>query len=423
VTGQFHGSSDFNVPSTTGTAPTLNSAGVEDGFLLGLSPTDGAPIVATAFGGTSTDQGTGVAADSSGNAFVVGTYQSDSLRLGSQSYSRLGQVDSFVAVFKDNGAFVTSAHLYSNQAGGYARARGVATIPGGNVVVVVGDFLGNVIVDQTEVLPVSTKPAMFMIAFNAQLAPTTWGSVVGCAHAQGESVAIDTSSPTVATHVRVAGRFTPSDSCPLGTDTSWGTQPFVLTHQAGSFSSPPIEQKVFPYTTLLPRTPGSNGLDQEITFKLAASGSSTVLAGPYREATNQGAGGSRVDSSGGSMATMSPLDSETHGVAMDASLSYWVGGSFMGELVLAPSSGNRLTGVQGKRAAFAAAFAPDRFLWIRGFRSDTGEVSGAEMAMDPTKGPLFTGSFSGSLQLGNQALASNGGPGSKRDLFVMRFYK
>ena len=74
ITGST-GSADF--PTTNGAAQTT-SGGASDAFMAKLNPAGSALSYATYLGGSSTDTGSGIAVDGSGNAYVTGdTYSTD----------------------------------------------------------------------------------------------------------------------------------------------------------------------------------------------------------------------------------------------------------------------------------------------------------------------------------------------------------
>jgi hypothetical protein len=103
VTG-FTGSSDF--PTTTDAlSRTLGNSACSgsvqvcgDAFLAKISPT-GSRLFSTYFGGAGGDVGTGVARDSSGNAYLTGYTESSNLPTTSGAFSRTrtGMIDAFLA--------------------------------------------------------------------------------------------------------------------------------------------------------------------------------------------------------------------------------------------------------------------------------------------------------------------------------------
>jgi hypothetical protein len=76
VTGYAAGSTDF--PTSSGAFQGTFSGGGRDAFVAKLNPTGSALVYSTYLGGSSSDEGRGIAVDASGNAYVTGgTYSTD----------------------------------------------------------------------------------------------------------------------------------------------------------------------------------------------------------------------------------------------------------------------------------------------------------------------------------------------------------
>ncbi len=106
VTGYFRGSSaDFG-------STTLNSSGASDVFVAKLD-SSGNWLWAERAGGSSADYGSGIAVDSSGNAYVTGFFRSPSADFGSTTLNSSGAYDVFVAKLDSSGNW-----LWAERAGG-----------------------------------------------------------------------------------------------------------------------------------------------------------------------------------------------------------------------------------------------------------------------------------------------------------------
>ncbi len=95
VTGNFQSSS-----ITFGTY-TLTNAGGEDVFIVKYDASGNA-IWAKSSGGSSNDNGNGIAVDGSGNIYVTGSFESSSITFGSATLTKAGSGDIFIAKIKEN---------------------------------------------------------------------------------------------------------------------------------------------------------------------------------------------------------------------------------------------------------------------------------------------------------------------------------
>jgi hypothetical protein len=118
VTGLTHSN---NFPLASPLQPVYG--GVEDAFVLKMNSSGSALVYATYLGGTSTDEGRGIALDSSGNAYVTGLTASNDFPTANaaQSAYRGGQ-DVFVAKLDGTGATLA----YSTYLGGTGTDQGAS---------------------------------------------------------------------------------------------------------------------------------------------------------------------------------------------------------------------------------------------------------------------------------------------------------
>jgi uncharacterized protein (TIGR03437 family) len=113
VTG-YTASTNFPLQSPIRSSLT---SGAVNAFVTKINPAGSALVYSTYLGGTTTDYGTGIAVDSSGNAYVTGPTNSDDFPLVNPIDNKLGSHavdDIFVAKFNPSG----SALVYSTYLGG-----------------------------------------------------------------------------------------------------------------------------------------------------------------------------------------------------------------------------------------------------------------------------------------------------------------
>jgi hypothetical protein len=105
LTGQF--STSFNWDTEA-----VSHIDGEDILVVKMSAADGSVIYAKSYGGTSADQGKGIATDQQGNVFVSGFF-SDALSFGATQLLTSGSTDGFVFKLDENGNY-----LWGNAFGG-----------------------------------------------------------------------------------------------------------------------------------------------------------------------------------------------------------------------------------------------------------------------------------------------------------------
>src|SRR5207253_4820 len=137
VTGGFAGTVDFDPgPGTT----LLTSLGSLDAFVAKFSST-GALVWARQLGGTSFDQGTGIAVDGAGNVFTTGLFQGTAdfdPGAGTILLTSVGSLDVFVSKLASTGALV-----YARQLGGTSNDQGLGiAVDGSGNVFTTGSFRG-----------------------------------------------------------------------------------------------------------------------------------------------------------------------------------------------------------------------------------------------------------------------------------------
>ncbi len=138
VTGAVSGITFVTTPGafqiTCGTAPNCNG-GLSDAFVTVIKPDGSGYVYSTFLGGSSSDAGSGIAVDSSGNAYVAGWTSSSDFPLKSALQGTFGggNRDAFVTKLNPMG----TALVYSTYLGGSLddAAKGIAVDGGGNAYV------------------------------------------------------------------------------------------------------------------------------------------------------------------------------------------------------------------------------------------------------------------------------------------------
>ncbi len=133
VTG-ITGSTNF--PTTPGAFQSTYAGGSYDAFVTKLNPTGTALVYSTYLGGTSVDEGTGIAVDTAGNTFVTGyTGSTDFPTTAGAFQTSLGSLggNAFVTKLNSTG----TALVYSTYLGGTSSdgGTGIALDPAGNAYV------------------------------------------------------------------------------------------------------------------------------------------------------------------------------------------------------------------------------------------------------------------------------------------------
>lgn len=118
VTGQ---TSSTNFPTRNALQPASGGGG--DAFLAKVNPTGSALVYSTYLGGSASDDGYGIAVDSAGNAYIIGTTFSTNFPTeNSLQSTNMGGTDAFVAKLNPAG----SALVYSTYLGGSGSEVGIA---------------------------------------------------------------------------------------------------------------------------------------------------------------------------------------------------------------------------------------------------------------------------------------------------------
>ena len=180
VTGIYSGTATF-APGTT-----LTSAGYNDAFVTKYD-TSGTVQWAESIGGTNTDSGYGIATDSGGNVYVIGTYR-DSVTIGSTTLPNAGFYNNaFVAKYDTSG---TAQWARSIGGTGSDTGYGIATDSAGNVYVT-GKYAGSVTIES-----ITLNSAGYSDAFVAKYdtdGTFQWAESIGGTNTEttGQAIATD----------------------------------------------------------------------------------------------------------------------------------------------------------------------------------------------------------------------------------------
>ncbi len=198
--GALRGTVDF------GGGP-LVSAGENDIFVAKFAGADGAHVWAKRFGGTSPDEGLGLAVDSTGNAVVTGDFTGQ-VDLGGGALISTGESDIFLAKF----ASADGAHLWSKRFGSSTSDFGLGVaVDGSSDVVVTGFFEGTVDFGGGPLTSAGGRDIFLL-----RLGPTT------VAAATSPATSVTSSSGTV------NGTVNPGGS-PGNINFEWGTDPTLAS--------------------------------------------------------------------------------------------------------------------------------------------------------------------------------------------------
>jgi hypothetical protein len=195
VTGYF-----YSPTITFGTTTLTNSGSIDNDIFIVKYDAAGTVLWATSAGGNSTDNGYSVATDTSGNVYVTGRFQSDTITFGTTALTNAGggSYDIFIAKYDAVGNV-----LWAKTAGGVYEDEGnsVATDASGNVYVT-GEFRSPTITFGTTTLYNAGANYMFIAKYDAAGTVLWATSTTSAGNSYGNSVATDASG-----NVYVTGYF------------------------------------------------------------------------------------------------------------------------------------------------------------------------------------------------------------------------
>jgi len=322
---------------------TLTSAGFADIFMIKLDP-DGNPVWAQSFGGTLVDEGIGIAVDASGSSYTTGLF-AGTMTVGNTTLTSAGLNDIFMIKLDTDGNPV-----WAEGFGGTGRDEGIGiAVDGSGSSYTTGLFGGTMTVGNTTLT--SAGPGdIFMIQLDPDGNPVWAEGFGGTGEDLGIGIAVDASG------------------------SSYTTGSFQGTMTVGN-------------TTLTSAGPGDIFM-----IKLDPDGN-PVWA--------QSFGGTNFDLG--------------LGIAVDASGRSYTTGFFRGTMTV------------GNTTLITSVGAPDLFMikldpdgnpaWAQIF-GGTGQDQGNGIAVDASGSSYTTGSFEGTMTVGNTTLTSAG----SGDIFMIKLH-
>ena len=202
VTGYYSGTAYFDINTS------LNSAGGSNDVFVAKYNTSGAVQWAESIGGTSSDYGSGIATDSSGNVYVIGRYFG-STTIGTTILNSSGSnYDVFIAKYDTSGA-VQWARRIGGTSSDYGY--GIATDSAGNVYVT-GQYQSEIIIGSTTLTNAGSSD-VFVAKYDTGGTVQWAKSIGGTGSDAGNGIATDSSG-----NVYVTGYY--NGTANFGPDTS-----------------------------------------------------------------------------------------------------------------------------------------------------------------------------------------------------------
>ncbi len=194
ITGYFYSTATFG-------NTYLSSQGSYDVFVAKLD-TNGTWLWAVRAGGSSDDQGHGVAMDNSGNVYITGYYYNTGY-FGQFTLASYSNQEAFIAALAPGGQFIWAQRMYGSY---YQRGRGIDVNDIGEVAVT-GEFTYRINIGGTELSPGYQSSSYYRV-FTAKFTTSgnflwaKWAGYESSYSAHGEDVAIDNNG-----EVYTVGRF------------------------------------------------------------------------------------------------------------------------------------------------------------------------------------------------------------------------
>lgn len=163
ITGYFASSSiTFGSTTLTNTSGGTGSAGTND-FFVAKYDASGNALWAKSAGGSSNEQGNGIATDASGNVYLTGNYTSSGITFGTTSFTNGGGIDYFTVKYNSSGAVVwaKTASGASNEGGNGLK------LDANNNPIIVGTFNSSTLTFGTTALSVHGYDDIFIIKYDS----------------------------------------------------------------------------------------------------------------------------------------------------------------------------------------------------------------------------------------------------------------
>ena len=386
LAGEISGPAEFG-------AHSVGSAGKMDVFVAKLSPT-GEFVWAKSFGGSETDRAYGVVADSEGNVYVAGHFQSADMKLNGVLQSNNGDYDLFV--LKLNGA---GELVWGKTAGGagYDYAHAIALDSKGDVLVT-GAVAGEARFGASSVNAGSKDRPVFIAKYSST-GELKWARCSTGVSGSGHGIGVNARD-----EIYVGGSFSGKgafDSVALHAEK--GACGFVLK-LAGDGSA--ARAATFPGTS-------------PTIHEIAVDRDGRIwIAGMYKQSMQVGAHSLTSSTATNSDGFCASLDSELNvrwvpalhgegvdyclGVATDGNGRSFFTGEFTGDAVLSDAS---LHGAGATDISVAAFDAAGRLEWVERCGSEKGD-NAYTMAWHHSGFLVLGGACTGPAQFGPKAMNS-----------------
>ena len=359
---------------------------------------------ARSIGGGSTDMGYGIATDSNGNVYVIGTY-TGSVTIGLTALNGAGSYDVFVAKYDTSGT-VQWARSIGGGSTEYGNA--IATDSAGNVYVF-GYYSSSVTIGSI-ILTSAGSSDVFVAKYDTDGIVQWAKSIGGGGSDSGFGIAADSAG-----NVYVTGGYSGTATFPPGTTlTSAGSSDvFVAKYDTGG-------------TFQWARSIGVGGSDHGYGIAVD-SGENVYVTGRYIGSVTIGsiilnnAGGNdafvvKYDTSGTLQWAESiggTSDDYGRGIATDSDGNVYVTGSYFGSITIGSTA---LNGAGGNDAFVAKYDTSGTVQWAMSISGSSSDA-GYGIATDSVGNVYVIGYYSSSVTLGSTTLNSAG----SRDVFVAKY--
>jgi hypothetical protein len=188
-------------------SPELSLLGNTDAFVAKVSPSGGERLYLSSLGGSGDDRGFDVAVDAGGNAYVVGTTESNNFTTANAMQVSLGGLrDCFIAMLNPSG----SALLFSTYMGGSGNDAGFAVaVDGTGGIYVTGST------DSPELTALGGKD-VFLLKLDSTGARTYFSVFGGDGDDEGFGLAVDSVGDAYVTGTTASSNFTKAGPLPQG---------------------------------------------------------------------------------------------------------------------------------------------------------------------------------------------------------------
>ena len=386
---------------------SLTSAGGSDDIYVAKYNSSGTLQWVRSAGGTGDAYGTGIAVDASGNVYITGTYSGTDTFASGVSLTAEGISDVYVAKYNSSGTL-----LWVRSAGGTNNdyGRGIAVDASGNVYIT-GYYFGTATFASGVSLTAEGISDVFIIKYNSSGTLQWVRSAGGTSADRGFGIALD-----VLGNVYATGSYS-------------GTAIFSGVSLTSVGGSDDIYVAKYNSSGALFWVSSAGGTNNDYGRGIAVDASSNVcITGTY-SGTATFAVGVSLTSVGGNDAFVARCNSSGtlqwvrsaggtnndygRGIAVDVSGNVYATGSYSGT---ATFSGVSLTSADGSDDVFIAKYNSIGALqWVRSAGGASNDY-GYGIAVDASDNVYITGTYSGTATFGGSAFTSAG----SSDVFVLR---